>query len=149
MEESCATDVDAHGRGLFNNDSTASNLSFPVSHSRTTILSATSASASAVINPSRLLAERAEESHVSPMESSVLMDFLAGIGSSPTNLPDRSEVANTVAPSSTWNEYALTGQLGTGLDSGVASSMDFDIDVVEDEWTYLADYQHEKMNETH
>lgn len=57
--------------------------------------------------------------------------------------PNHMQVLTTVAPSSIWDEYALTGHLGIGEDSGIASSIDFNIDVVEqlhfNEWTNLAD----------
>jgi hypothetical protein len=58
--------------------------------------------------------------------------------------PAHSAVITSIAPSSTWNAYALTSQLGTDEDSGLASSMDFEFDPVEqlqlDEWTNLASY---------
>jgi hypothetical protein len=141
-------DVDL-GQDMFMSGSTASNLSFPVSHSRTTVLSSKDASSSSSITPSRLLAAHSAAQNTSSTASLGLMDFLSGLGTS-NPAPVNSTVITSIAPSSTWNAYASTGQLGTDEDSGLASSMDFEFDPFEqlrlDEWTNLADYQ-DTMNE--
>jgi hypothetical protein len=131
------------GQGMFMSGSTASNLSFPISHSRTTVLSSKGAPNSSSITPSRLLAAHtaAQTTSTGPLG---LIDFLSGLGTS-NPPPVNSTVVTSIAPSSTWNAYASTGQLRTDEDSGLASSMDFEFDPFEqlrlDEWTHLADYQ--------
>ena len=139
-------DVDL-GQGMFMSGSTASNLSFPISHSRTTVLSSKDAPNSSSITPSRLLAAHTAAQNTST--GSGLIDFLSGLGTS-NPPPVNSTVITSIAPSSTWNAYASTGHLGTDEDSGLASSMDFEFDPFEQlrlvEWTHLAEYQ-DTMNE--
>jgi hypothetical protein len=131
------------GLGMFMPGSTASNLSFPISHSRTAVLPSNDASKSSPITPSQLLAAHTTAQTMSSTGSLSLAGLFSGLATSSVS-PVHSAVITSVAPSSTWNAYALTGHLGTDKDE-LASSMDFEFDPVEqlqlDEWTNLANYQ--------
>lgn len=127
------------GNEVLTSGNSASNISFPISHSRTTASGPRNPPDPSTLTPSRLLAAHGVAQNGLSNGSPGWVDFFSPFDSTKGS-PIDPTASHSIAPLCTWNSYALTSHMGVDQETGPLTSMDFEPDAL-GEWTHLADYQ--------